>query len=293
MRNLICSILFISSLNFLFAQEAKFQLIDEINNIPIKYANIKAENSDFGTSSDSLGNFIFDKKENIIINAVGYELKSVNLENSNSKILLVPKETMISGVTIQKSKNINEIVIDEFKKSDIKISYGLADKSNSSWIIGNYFENKSYKTKFLKSISVFTNSKIKNAKFNIRIYNVNDNNEPQYEIYSKNIIGIAKRGKNITTVDLSKTNLEIPKNGIFIAIDWIKTEENRYEVNQLNTNKKEEIKSYHYSPTFGSMPLQNSKKTQILLNNQWSSGLKYNKDRGTYMTLAMELTLTD
>lgn len=293
MKNLFCSIFIISCFNFLFGQEAKFQLIDEINNIPVKYANIKAEKSDFGTSSDSLGNFIFDKKENIIINAVGYELKSVNLENLNSKILLSPKEIKIGEVTIVKRRNINETVIDSFRKKDIKMSYGLSSKSSWSWIIGNYFENKSYKTKFLKSISVFTNSKIANAKFNVRIYSVDENNEPEKAIHQENIIGIAKKGKNFTTVDLSKTNLQIPQNGIFIAVDWIKTEENKYQQDYTMKGQKGISKSFNFSPYFGCIINSNPKKTQILTNNKWKSALKYYLDKEVYSVLAMELTLTD
>lgn len=275
------------------AQETRFQLIDEINNIPVKYANIKAEKGDFGTSSDSLGNFTFDRKENIIINAVGYELKSVNLESASSKILLAPKETTISEVIIQKPKNKNETIIDSFRKKDIKISYGLSDKSNSSWIIGNYFENKSYKTKFLKSISVFTNSKIDNAKFNVRIYSVDENNEPLKEIYQENIIGIAKKGRNFTTIDLSKTNLLIPENGIFIAIDWIKTQENRYEVNYTIEGKKGHFKNDNFAPLFGCIVHENSKKTQIFMNNHWGTAMKYYFNEKVYSVLAMELILTD
>lgn len=289
----IITVLLLNS-TILLAQNAKFQLIDSLNNSPIKYANIKSVKSDFGTSSDSLGFFDFDKNETAIINAVGYELSEINLQKENSKIKLSKKPIQIEEVLLEKRKNQTEILIDEFKASKINQFYGLSATRNASWIIGKYFENKSYKTKFLNSINVFTTSEIKNTKFNVRIYSVDENNLPKDELYSENIIGIAKKGRNKTKIDLSKTNIQIPKNGIFIAVDWLKVPENIYEYSYTMKNEKGKHKAQSYAPSFGCVLDEDLKKTLILRDNKWTNAIPdIMKKTNKYCIIAMELVLTD
>lgn len=279
---------------FFNAQESKFRLIEKIEKIPIKYANIKSQNADFGTSSDSLGNFVFEKKSKVIINAVGYEKLNIDLANDNSIIELNPRETLIQEVILEKRKNRNQILIDEFNSSKINQYYGLSATRNSAWIIGKFFENKSYKTKYLKSIKVLTKSDVQNAIFNVRIYSVDKYGNPMSEIYQENIIATAKKGKHKTEVDLSKTNLQIPEYGIFIAVDWIKNDKNLYEYKYTMKGSKEKFLGKSYSPAFGAILDRNENKTLILRDNVWKPALKDMMHKSNnYCILAMELILTD
>ena len=294
MKTPLISLFCILNTIFFSAQESKFKLIDKIEKTTIKYANIKSQNGDFGTSSDSLGNFAFEKKSKVIINAVGYQKLSIDLSNENSVIELNPRETLIQEVILLKRKNLNQILIDEFNASKINQYYGLSATRNSAWIIGKYFENKSYKTKFLKSIKVLTKSDVQNAIFNVRIYSVDNYGNPLNELYQENIIALAKKGKHKTEVDLSKTNLQIPENGMFIAVDWIKNDKNLYEYKYTMKGSKEKFLGKSYSPSFGTVPDKNENKTLIFRDNEWKPALKDMMHKtNNYCILAMELTLTD
>ena len=287
---LILQFLFIFNIFFVDAQV--FKLIDEIDGKPVKYANIKSVNNDSGTSSDSLGLFTFSSNDSIIINAVGYQNKIVYLRNSTSNIKLSVKEIEIPEVVLHKRKNQSEIIIDKIEQINVDQYYGLSN-ATTSWIIGNYFKNKSYKTKFLKNISVVTFSNTKNALFNVRLYSVDKNKRPSEELYSQNIIGIAKKGRHKTKVDLSTANIQIPDDGIFIAIDWIKIDKNLYEYNYHMANSEEKLKGKAYSPSFGAISSVDKEKTLIYRENFWNSAVKTIKKNENYAILLMELTLTD
>ena len=279
---------------FIFAQNSRFQLIDELNDSPVKYANVKAIISDFGVSSDSLGYFEFDKNQDILINAVGYELKQISLKNQVSQIKLTKKPLPIEEVVVLKRKGKNELVVGHFDTSEIKQFYGMSGDKNGGWIIGKYFENKFYKTRFLKSITVYTVSEVRAAKFNIRLYKVDKNGNPESEIYSENILGIAKKGSKKTQIDLSITNVTIPENGIFIAVDWLKIEENVHEYTYTMKGEKGKKKGQSYSPSFGTVLDNNSRKTLILMGRDWIPSVSdMMKESSKFCSLAMELVLED
>ena len=294
MKTPLILIFFVLNTFLLNAQISKFVLIDGINKTLIRYANIKSQNSDFGTSSDSLGNFLFEKKSQVLINAVGYEKITLDLTQKNSIIELFPKEKLLQEVILFKRKNQNEILLDEFKASKINQYYGLSATQNSSWIIGKFFENKSYKNKFIKNIKILTKSMVENSIFNVRIYSVDNYGNPLNELYNENIIGIAKKGKHKTNVDLSFSNVIIPENGIFIAVDWIKNQNNLYEYKYTMKNSSEKLLGKSYSPSFGSILSQDENKTKIFRGNNWQPAIKdMTNNTNNYCILAMELTLTD
>ncbi|SFH81952.1 carboxypeptidase-like regulatory domain-containing protein [Halpernia frigidisoli] len=294
MKTHLILIFFVLNTFFVNAQLSKFLLIDGIDKTPVIYANIKSQNSDFGTSSDSLGNFFFEKKSQVLINAVGYEKIRLDLTQNNSTIELIPKEKLLQEVILFKRKNQNEILLDEFKASKINQYYGLSATQNSSWIIGKFFGNKSYKNKFLKKIKILTKSNVENAIFNVRVYSVDNYGNPSNELYNKNIIGIAKKGKHKTEVDLSFTNVTIPQSGIFIAVDWIKNQKNLYEYKYTTKNSSEKLLGKSYSPSFGTILNQDENKTKIFRGNNWEPVIKdITTNTNSYCILAMELTLTD
>ena len=139
---------------------------------------------------------------------------------------------------------------------------------------------------------------MKNSKFNVRLYGVNKNGEPENYIYNQNIIGIAKKGKNTTEIDLSKLNIEFPKNGFFIAIEWLIIKENKYEYKYTMDGSRKKLNGTSYEPSIGTVPAETDENSWIFNQGKWrkvfrnnSVGLKRYKDK--YGLLAIELTLTN
>ncbi|RRA91757.1 hypothetical protein [Paenimyroides viscosum] len=78
-------------------------------------------------------------------------------------------------------------------------------------------ENSEYK--FIKEISIRTKSKIKEAKFALKIYSSNENGEPDELLHDVPIIGSAKKGKNTTTINVEHLNLQVFSKSIFLVVD--------------------------------------------------------------------------
>jgi hypothetical protein len=103
--------------------------------------------------------------------------------------------------------------------------------------------------------------------------------------------------RNFSKVDISKFNIRIPKDGIFVAVEWLIIEENTYDwvtYNQLKI-KKTETK---YGPILGANYHQES-YTWLYWAGNWE---KYERKvpmihpkikAGSYFDSAISLTLTN
>ncbi|MGS2727161.1 carboxypeptidase-like regulatory domain-containing protein [Psychroserpens sp. BH13MA-6] len=292
-------ILFVTLILFvnLIYSQTKGTVLDSISQEPIPYVNIWVENENIGTTSNEIGQFEINeslKDKTLIFSAIGFKTKKVNFKANTEKVHLSPEITELEEVLIS-NKLGKELIVGQFKESDIDLNMACWTKP---WILARYFpyEEKFNETRFLKSIKIRTTSDIKDAKFNIRIYEKDENGEPSAFLYDKNIIGIAKKGKKLTEIDLSEYDIYFPKDGLFIAIEWLIIEENKYEfkVKWVETKKKE--KKTSYEPAFGVIPSETGENSMIYISGKWqkiwkSRSPKKYKDK--YGLLAMELTLTD
>jgi hypothetical protein len=198
--------------------------------------------------------------------------------------------------------NLNEVVITKSKGS-IEREIGNFNKSYAShlsgsvpWIYAKLFEfNGVYKkTPFLKNAIVFTKSKIKNAKFKLRIFAVQENGFPAEDLLKEDIVIVVKSGKNKNVIDLSKYKLMFPDNGIFLAYEWMIMEENKY---LYKTDFKGSSKKYsiNYAPAV----LVNKVATEttfVYQGGKWisrkGSSLRENSNK-VVIEPAINLTLTN
>ncbi|WP_187478197.1 hypothetical protein [Amniculibacterium sp. G2-70] len=263
--------------------------MDSIDQKPIVYANIQQINTQFGASSDEFGVFSFENDSKVLINAAGYELKTIDLPKQNTIIKLQPKEKLIEEVVLGKRKNKNYIVIDEFRKIKINSYFVCNGELKIIGGIGKYFESKSYPLKFLKSLRILTKSEVSNVKFNIRLFSVDENGDPKDELSHENIIGVAKKGKHKTEVDLSHLNLRMPEHGIFINFEWLRLDENTIE--RLFVYKDNKKLQKYIMPEIG---LINSKiPNTTFYQKSKNSFSKFKYIDAKIKNIAMELTLTD
>jgi len=271
----------------------------------IPYVNIWVENENLGTTSNEKGEFKLeiDSTKIILFSAIGFETKKISSILIKETIELKPTATKLDEVVINSNKKTEEKIIGKFKKSKVNFYYSCGTKP---WIIAKFFEyNEHYnEITFLNKIKVLTKSDIHNSKFNIRLYDINSNGEPEGYIYDENIIGVAKKGKNITEIDISALNIEFPKKGFFIAIEWLIIEENKREFDYTGLDSKKKQKGISYEPSFGTLPSETDKNSWKYIKAKWiklrknnSSGYKkysYSKKyEGKYNLLAIELTLSN
>lgn len=298
MKKSFVIILFLIS-NFCFSQ-LKSVIIDSETKEKIPYVNIWVVNENIGTTSNEKGEFELkiDTPKIILFSAIGFQTKKVSSDSIRNILELKPAINELDEIIINSKKLAKELTIGEFKKSKINSYFACG---GTPWVSARYFEFKeNYKrTPFIEKIKILTKSKIKDSKFNIRLYNTNEKGEPENYIYNENIIGIAKKGKRLTEIDVSKLNIKFPEKGFFIAIEWLIIENNKYEFNYTIKGSKEKHLGIHYDPKVGTIPSVVNKNSWIFIQGKWRKSSRKNnnesfrKYRNKYNQLAIELTLTN
>ena len=284
---------------FSFGQ-IKAKIIDSQTKEKIPYVNIWVENENIGTTSNEKGEFTLDYEgpKTIIFSAIGFQSKKINSDSINDFVQLIPTTTDLEEVVIQSTRKTQELTIGAFKKSKINSYFSCGTKP---WIAARFFEyKKEYdKTPFLKRIKVLTDSEVKDSKFNIRLYQINENGEPEGYIYKENIFGIAKKGKNLTEIDLSDLQIKFPTEGFFIAVEWLIIEANKFEYKYTREGSKKKLGGVSYEPSIGLLPTEINANSWLYLEGKWMKDWIKNppKDfkryRGKYNMLAIELTLSN
>jgi len=294
---LVITFLFSTSLCF---GQLKSVIINSETKETIPYVNIWVEDENIGTTSNENGVFELEVigSKIIIFSAIGFETKKILSDNVKDVFELKPEVTLLDEVVItsKREREGKKLVIGKFNKSEVKYYFSSGSKP---WIIAKYFKySEDYdKTPFLNKIKLLTNSKVENSKFNVRLYSIGEDDKPGSYIYDKNIIGIAKKGKKITEIDISDLNIEFPTEGFFIAIEWLIIENNKHKYSYKAKTSKKRINAISYEPPVGTIPSESEHNSWGFLRGRWERVWKNvgssKRYRGKYNVLAIELTLTD
>jgi hypothetical protein len=103
------------------------------------------------------------------------------------------------------------------------------------------------KTKYIKSVTINTDSKIENATIKLHFYSVDEKGYPGEELLKKDLIFSVNYGSKSNKINLSKHNLLIPKKGVFVGYEKLMIEKNKKEkiVTDANSNTAQ-IKIVYY-----------------------------------------------
>ncbi len=230
-------------IGFTVSAQVKGVVVDE-NDKPISYVNIWVENENIGTTSEENGTFSINatSDKNLIFSALGYDKKTVKASETQ-KVVLIVDAIKIDEVVIAKKYGTKEIEIGKVKIE----TYQAFD--NGPRIDAKFFPyNIKYKkTKFIKQVTVFTDSEIERASIKLHFYSVDENGFPGEEMMSKDFLVSVKKGVKKTYFDLSDLNLRMPKSGIFVGYEKLIIEKNKLEktVTDLNTNQTKIQKTYY------------------------------------------------
>jgi hypothetical protein len=294
MRFFILIILTIISFSSLAQISGKIS--DSKTGEPIPYANVTIEGKNIGGTSNLEGEFTINYSNNnstIIISAIGYESQKVVISGNSVYIKLESKSYDIESVTIKPrrakiSKTLNSL-------KDKKTS-NYAACNQSPWIIAKHFEySKEYSnTPFVKSVGILVKSNIMQSKFNLRLIEANDDGTPGNDILSENIIIKAKLGKRVINIDLTDKYIIFPKNGIFVAVEWLMIDDNKMNITYTQVGEKKKHKGIRYEPMFGLLTENGIAGTWISFGGKWhNTSLNHGAKDGKSSYLALELTLTD
>ena len=223
---------------------------DSITNLPVKYANIWIQNQEVGTTADVDGTFKLEASNNskIVVSVLGYQTKTVTLK-PQMVVLLNPITYQLNEISLKAKKNKNQIEIGKFKKSGIFWYFS----SNKPIGYAKFFRQDSIIAKhpFVKQITFYTSSRINNALLKLRFLGVKANGEPAEDINEDIITFSVKKGKRLNKIDVSDYNISIPKEGIFVALEWMIIEQNKYTFQYFKVaekNKKIYYDGVSYEP---------------------------------------------
>lgn len=237
-------IVFLLIISFSVSGQIKGIVKDSISGKPISYVNIWVENENIGITADENGNFsigLSEKNKNLIFSALGFEKKTM-------------KGSMATIVNLKPtSYQLNEVVISKmFETKKIEIGKTTAEIfqafDNGPRIDVKFFPYlPSYKkTKFIKQVVIFTDSRIESATVKLHFYANDVNGYPGEELLDKDCIVTVKKGVIKRSLDLTEFNLRMPKNGVFVGFEKLVIEKNKTEktVTDFNKNTTTIIKMY-------------------------------------------------
>jgi hypothetical protein len=288
-------IFFLLISSHLFSQEINFsgKLLDIETKEPIVYANISFLDSDKGISSQESGVFSLsiDKKyldSKIHISCLNYSDTIIFAKDLYKKTIYLKSITEVLDEVVLTKKINKEVVLDEVKK---KVE---AVHTSGMRMIAKYFPS-SKKTECCNYISTieihFSKRHSNQSKFRFRIFDKDKNTGlPKGDLLKVNLPLVLKEGELKLTVNLEAYDIEMPKDGLFVAFEKLFIPFNEYGEDVNNP----EAKTY-YSPVVGFTKYPKKKENMLYLyvKGKWQkSPLTRIKDFKKYAP-AISVTLTN
>lgn len=245
--------LFLITPIFLFGQK---QIItgyvkDKYNN-PLLYVNIVSTQYKIGTSTNDSGMFSInlDISDTIKFTHIAFSSKVIPVKKilQNNIIILEEENFYIEGVVIRPKSS--------YKQKE-KVGYFSLDK-NGSFILspGNqlavFINNTRKQTGFIESVSFQVKDKGKcNSRIRIRILEKEKNSfSPGKDLLTENYIIENNNLSHSNTINISKSNLYLPIEGIFVVIEWVGTDNNcikkSYPIITANLSTHDNYLWYNY-----------------------------------------------
>ena len=217
-------------MSFYVSAQTKGVVVDESGK-PIPYVNIWVENENIGTTSEENGEFSItaSANKNLIFSILGFEKRIIKAsEVSNVKLKAISFQ--LDEVVIARRFETKKIEIGQINNSPFEAF------DNGPRIDVKFFpyENAYKKTKYIKKVSILTDSRIDNATVKIHFYKVDLNGFPGEELLTKDFIVTLQKGVVRNRFDLTDLNLKIPKTGIFIGFEKLIIAKNKLEKTKIN-----------------------------------------------------------
>jgi len=221
---------------FSLSAQIKGVVKDSLTGQPIPFVNIWVENENIGSTSEENGTFFInttEKGKKLIFSTLGYVKKIIKASDA-TVVNLKPLAYTLEEVVISKSIGTKTVEIGK-TKNEIFQAFDNGPKIDTKFFpyLSSY-----KKTKYLKQVSIYTDSRIDNAIIKIHFYTVDSNGFPAQEMMDKDFIVTVKKGTRINRFDLTNFNLKFPKSGLFVGFEKLMIEKNKTEKISTDSNTK-------------------------------------------------------
>lgn len=240
-------------------------VLDKSNSKPISYVTVqliqdhKIIGGDY-TDNSGLVNFNKTIFTEIRLSCIGYKTKFLNFQDISNTVLLEPDTIALNEVIVKNNvdsdfNNIN--FINEISKPSMGFGKGYE--------IGVFIENKEQKVKDIHSVVFkihnYKRKTTENRYFRIHFYNKSiESDLPGKEILIDNMIYFIKPDvTGLTAFDISKYNIQLPLDGLFVSIE---------NLGFLNSNK-DDFMNFHEVIGFEATDIELNKLTYVrsIFNN--------------------------
>ncbi len=230
--------LFLAFVLIAFSVSAQIKGIvkDSLSGKPIPYVNIWVENENIGSTSEENGTFFINTSatgKKLIFSTLGYEKKIIKASEA-SIVNLKLTAYSLNEVVISKSIGTKTVEIGK-SRNEMYQAFDNGPKIDTKFF--PYFASYK-KTKYIKQVSIYTDSRIEDAIIKIHFYTVDSNGFPAEELLEKDFVVTVKKGTRINRFDVMDLNLKFPKNGLFVGFEKLMIEKNKIEktITDSNTN---------------------------------------------------------
>jgi hypothetical protein len=207
--------------------------------------NIWVENENIGTTSEENGEFSISASanKNLIFSILGFD-KRIIKASEVANVVLKATSFQLDEVVIARRFETKKIEIGQINNPILEAF------DNGPRIDVKFFPySDSYKkTKYIKKVSILTDSRIDNATVKIHFYKVDSNGFPSEELLTKDCIVNIKKGVVRNSFDLTDLNLKLPKTGIFIGFEKLIITKNKLEKTIVNSNTGKTTTQIVYYP---------------------------------------------
>jgi hypothetical protein len=208
----------------------KGQVLTDESIQPVSYALISEPQHRYGTYADAQGRFSAQIPEGIdtlLISCVGFENLLLPRAGwtDNAVYRLRPKPNVLTEIVVRGRKP-RVVAVGAIRKR-APIVWGNCSGRNIEFAL--HVRNASGIRGYLHRVSyLIARGGVPTAPFRVRVY-ANAAGEPGEDMLPQSVVTAARRGNTWCEVDLSRYQIAFPKEGLFIAMEWLPTDEARYK----------------------------------------------------------------
>lgn len=267
---------------------------------PIPFVNISLMNTLKGTSSDESGRYfvelpVADKEKMVHISALGYRdsITTVQALFHQKKIGL--KETSYELDEVVVTENLGNVEILN-PLSSAQLSSGFAS-SATPWIIAVYFPNSDGQFKVLDKVTVYlqkvSDSRNSASKFRLRIFEADPaTGLPGKDLLKESHVLDVPYDAEYCMADLAPARLQVPKDGMFIGLEWLFIPYNWYRESGSDPISKSPLVEDRFLPTFAGVYKEDpSLKAAVYGSGQWRDFRVRSRDNSSTLIPAISVRL--
>ena len=279
-----------------FSQKVSFKgtLLDAKTREPVVYANISFLETTKGISSIEDGTFSMYIQQKYLngkvhISCLNYKDTIIKASALNTNVLfLKPKENQLEEVVL--TKKVNRVFLQDKVRKKV---HGV--HSAGMRMMAKYFPyaKKNKYCNYLSKVTIyFSKRHNKKSKFRVRVFSKDvKTGLPKRDLLNVNLPVTIKEKQLEATVNLSSFDIEMPKNGVFIAFEKLFIPFNEYGKKQ--TDSKNDV---FYAPVIGFTQYRHKKpkeRTYYYVKGNWRKSVLNQVSGFKRYAPAISLTLTN